>query len=304
MDSDNSIALYFREIDRIPLLSAEDEVALARQMERGQVAHRQLAKDSDLPDGERSILEAQVTAGDQARRRLTEANSRLVVSIAKKYMGQGVPFLDLIQEGNLGLMQAVERFDYRRGCKFSTYATWWIRQAVVRALAEQGRAVRLPAHANQQRRKLARVIQQLRQETGRDPTIEEIADSAATTPQRIRWAIETWGNPLSLEEMTFGDEDQGKWADYLENPDDVAPGEAVVQRQLHEGIQEMLTALTPREERVLELRFGLKDGYTYKLVEVANRFGLTRERVRQIEGQALQKLRNPHRSQKLREYVA
>ncbi len=304
-DGDNSIAYYyFREIDRIPLLTAEDEVTLAKQMERGHAARRRLVKTTNLADAERAKLEGEVVTGERARCRLTESNSRLVVSIAKKYMGQGVPFLDLIQEGNLGLMQAVERFDYRRGCKFSTYATWWIRQAVVRALAEQGRAVRLPAHANQQRRKLARVIQQLRQELGRDPTIDEIANTTETSPHRIRWAVETWRNPISLEEMTFGDEDQDKWGDYLEDPDEVSPSDSMEQHQLQEEIRSVLTALTPREERVLELRFGLKDGYAYKLVEVANRFGLTRERVRQIEGRALHKLRDPHRSEKLHEYVA
>jgi RNA polymerase primary sigma factor len=301
---DNSIAYYyFQEIDRVPLLTAADEVTLAKQIECGLAAQRKLAKHQDLADDQRSTLRAEVAAGEQARTHMTEANSRLVVSIAKRYMGQGVPFLDLIQEGNLGLMQAVDRFDYRRGCKFSTYATWWIRQAVVRALAEQGRAVRLPAHANQQRRKLARTVQDLRQELGRDPTINEIADTTNTQPQRIRWAVETWRSPISLEELTFGDEDQDKWGDYLENPDEVSPAESVEQRHLEDEIREVMTALTPREERVLELRFGLKDGHAHKLVEVADRFGLTRERVRQIESRALLKLRDARRSSRLADYA-
>lgn len=305
LESDNSVALYFHEIDQIPLLTADEEVALAKRMEAGRKAQKRLTQRSAefLDEGERACLEATMADGDRARRKLTEANSRLVVSIAKKYMGQGVPFPDLIQEGNLGLMQAVERFDYRRGCKFSTYATWWIRQAVVRALAEQGRAVRLPAHANQQMRRLRRVISRLRQELGRDPTIEEVAAQADTSPNRIRWAVETWGSPLSLEEMTFGDDETGTWGDYVGDEDLPSPGDLVLRRQLREEIKEALSGLTPREERVLELRFGLKDGYNYKLVEVAERFGLTRERVRQIEGQALEKLRHSGRSRKLREYV-
>ncbi len=300
----NLVYYYFREIDRIPLLTAQDEVTLAKQMERGNIARHMLATSNGLTDGERVRLESQVAAGEAARRQMIAANSRLVASIAKRYMGQGVPFLDLIQEGNLGLMDAVERFDYRRGFKFSTYATWWIRQAVVRGLAEQGRAVRVPAHANQQRRKLFQVVQQLRQELGRDPSAEEVATAAGTTPDRIRWAVETWHNPISLEEMSFGDENQDQWAEHLENPDEISTTEAVEQRQLQDEIRDVLTALTPREQRVLELRFGLKDGQTYKLVEVANRFGLTRERVRQIEGRALDKLRDPHRSQRLREFAA
>lgn len=305
LDTDNSIALYFHEIDKIPLLTAEQEVFLAKRMEAGLIASKRLAqrRGESIDAAERDRLETTAAEGEQARRKLTEANSRLVVSIAKKYMGQGVPFLDLIQEGNLGLMQAVERFDYRRGCKFSTYATWWIRQAVVRALAEQARAVRLPAHANQQMRRLKRTMSQLRQELGRDPTLEEVAMSANTTPQRIRWAVETWNNPLSLEEMTFGDEESGTWGEYMEDPDFPSPTEQVQRHQLRDEIREALTGLTPREERVLELRFGLKDGYNHKLVEVADRFGLTRERVRQIEGQALQKLRHSGRNRKLREYV-
>jgi len=305
LDTDNGLALYFHEIDQIPLLTAEQEVILAKRMEAGLKASRRLAnrREEAMDAAERDRLAAMVAEGEHARRKLTEANSRLVVSIAKKYMGQGVPFLDLIQEGNLGLMQAVERFDYRRGCKFSTYATWWIRQAVVRALAEQARAVRLPAHANQQMRRLKRTISRLRQELGRDPTLEEVATSANTTPQRIRWAVEIWNNPLSLEELTFGDEETGSWGEYMEDTDFPSPAEQVQRHQLREEIREALTGLTPREERVLELRFGLKDGYSYKLVEVANRFGLTRERVRQIEGQALQKLRHSVRNRKLREYA-
>lgn len=303
VDVDNAVILYFREIDRVPLLTAEQEVDFAMRMERGEAARERLAQPKLMAD-QRLLLDADVRDGEVARRKLTEANSRLVVSIAKRYMGQGVPFLDLIQEGNLGLMQAVERFDYRRGCRFSTYATWWIRQSVVRALAEQGRVVRLPAHANQQLRKLASVTGRLRQELGREPTQEEVADRAETSTSKVRWAQEAWQTPLSFEDMTFHEDDDGAWADYLQDEDDEGPTEQVEYTQLQSDLRQALHGLTPREERVLELRFGLKDGYSHKLMEVANRFGLTRERIRQIEGQALAKLRNPDRARRLREYLA
>ncbi|MCW5849296.1 MAG: sigma-70 family RNA polymerase sigma factor [Anaerolineae bacterium] len=303
VDIDNAVILYFREIDRVPLLTADQEVDLAKRIERGEEAKERLAQAS-LSTELRGQLEVEARDGELARRRLTESNSRLVVSIAKRYMGQGVPFLDLIQEGNLGLMQAVERFDYRRGCRFSTYATWWIRQSVVRALAEQGRVVRLPAHANQQLRKLASVTGRLRQELGREPTTEEVADRAETSTTKVRWAHEAWQTPLSLEDMTFHEDDDGAWADYIEDETEEGPTELVEYSQLQQDLRQALHGLTPREERVLELRFGLKDGYSHKLMEVADRFGLTRERIRQIEGQALAKLRNPDRARRLREYLA
>lgn len=303
VDVDNAVILYFREIDRVPLLTADQEVDLAKRIERGEEAKERLSI-TRIGETERHEIEAQIVSGEAARRHLTEANSRLVVSIAKRYMGQGVPFLDLIQEGNLGLMQAVERFDHRRGCRFSTYATWWIRQSVVRALAEQGRVVRLPAHANQQLRKLASVTGRLRQELGREPTTEEVADRAETSATKVRWANEAWQSPLSLEDITFHEDDDGGWADYLENDDEENPTELVEYSQLQQDLRQALHGLTPREERVLELRFGLKDGHAHKLMEVADRFGLTRERIRQIEGQALAKLRNPDRARRLREYLA
>ncbi len=303
VDIDNAVILYFREIDRVPLLTAEQEVELAMQIECGEEAFVKLDA-ADLTDDQRERLIADIQAGERARTWLTEANSRLVVSIAKRYMGQGVPFLDLIQEGNMGLMQAVERFDYRRGCRFSTYATWWIRQAVVRALAEQGRVVRLPAHANQQLRKLASVTGRLRQELGREPTEEEVATRAETSTSKVRWAQEAWQSPLSLEDITFHEDEDGGWADHIENPEDVSPTELVEYTQLQKDLRQALHGLTPREERVLELRFGLKDGYPHKLMEVADRFGLTRERIRQIEGQALAKLRTPERARRLREYLS
>lgn len=304
-DIDNTVALYFHDIDRIPLLTAEEEVALAKRIEAGRKAGRRLSQQRHVfaPE-ERSRLMLAVTNGEAARRQLAQANYRLVVSIAKKYVGQGVPLLDLIQEGNLGLLQAVERFDHRRGCRFSTYATWWIRQAVVRALAEQGQSVRLPAHANQQLHRLKQVMNDLRQDLGREPTLDEVAAQAGATPECIRWAVETWNNPLSLDDIASGEDIIRPWGEYVSDSKSPSPNEQLQRHQLREEIREALSGLTRREERVIELRFGLIDGYNYKLVEVAERFGLTRERVRQIQDQALRKLRQSGRSRKLREYLA
>jgi RNA polymerase primary sigma factor len=299
---DNNIALYFREIERIPLLTAEQEKSLALRIERGRKAKSHLEHNGAVDEAEEVRLRQAIADGQMAHQQLAEANSRLVVSIAKKYMHQGVPFLDLIQEGNLGLMQAVDRFDPRRGCRFATYATWWIRQAVVRALAEQGVAVRLPVHFGQLRRRLEGVSRSLQHELGREPTAEEIATRAGIPVKRVKQALFDWTEPASLEELGFGEGDKTDWADYLEDGRQPQPGEEALQHQLHDDIRQVLVGLTPREERVLELRFGLKDGYDYKLEDVAQRFGLTRERIRQIEGQALQKLRQPARSRRLRDY--
>jgi len=304
MDEDNSIALYFREIDRIPLLTMEEEVALARRIQRGRRAEKRLQRKGELSEVEEARLRQEVADGQRARQQLAEANSRLVVSIAKRYMRQGVPFLDLIQEGNIGLMQAVDRFDLRRGCRFSTYATWWIRQAVVRALAEQGEGVRLPVHFGQLRRRLAGISRSLQQELGREPTTEEIAERAGVPPERVTQALQAWADPLSLEDLSFGEEEKATWTDYLEDVGQPQPGEQALKDQLQQDVREVLRGLTPREERVLELRFGLRDGQEHKLVDVAERFGLTRERIRQIEGQALKKLRQRRRSQRLHDYYA
>lgn len=304
LDSDNSIALYFREIDRIPLLTAEEEAALARRIERGRRAEKRLGHKDDLDEVERDRLRREVADGQRAREQLAEANSRLVVSIAKKYMRQGVPFLDLIQEGNIGLMQAVDRFDLKHGCRFSTYATWWIRQAVARALVEQGRAVRLPTHFGQLRRKVLAISRNLQQQLGRAPTAEEIAAQAGAPLERVERALHTWPDPMSLEELSFGEGDKATWADRLEDLRQPQPGEEALRSQLRDDVRKVLDGLTPREARILELRFGLKDGYEYKLVDVAERFGLTRERIRQIQGEALTKLRQPRRSRRLRDYYA
>jgi RNA polymerase primary sigma factor len=303
LDDSNTVALYFREIDRVSLLTAEDEVDLAKRIEAGKAAAERLAHDPGLDEVARVQLRNAVASGQSARHRLIESNTRLVVSIAKRYLNRGVPLGDLIQEGNLGLMEAVERFDHRRGTRFATYATWWIRQSVARALGDQAWAVRLPAHITQQQGRLARVQNQLQQELGRAPTVEEIATDAQSSPQKVRLALETWRNPLSLEDVSFGsDDEESQWVDYLEDDSAPRPIDAAMGDQLKAELSKALTSLTPREERVLEMRFGLRDGRDYRLSEIAQRFGLTRERIRQIEGDALRKLRQPRRAELLRDF--
>ncbi len=304
-DDSNTIALYFREIDRTPLLTVEEERELAREIEAGNRAREQLQQQRAVGEEVRQALEAAIAAGERARQQMIKANTRLVVSIAKQYMRQGVPLSDLIQEGNLGLIQAVERFDPDKGTRFATYATWWIRQAVARALGEQTTAVRLPAHILQERRRLYRVRNRLRQELARKPTIEEIAEEADTDPKKVKLVLNGWRDTLSLEEMTFtGAEEEGNWGEFLEDSTLPQPTEAVLHAQLRGEIEELFQGLTPREARVLEMRYGLKDGQEHRLVDIARRFELTRERIRQIEGDALRKLRKGPRSQRLKEFYA
>ncbi len=301
IEIDDSISLYLKEIGRVPLLTAEQEVELAQRMERGRLARRQLAKGVEDPV-EREQLLAQVKDGQAAQEHLIKANSRLVVSVAKKYVGRGVPFLDLIQEGNIGLIRAVKKFDYRRGYKFSTYATWWIRQAVTRAIADQGRTIRVPVHMYEQINRLTRASRQLVQELGRDPTSEEIADELGVTPRKVEQIIRVSQRPLSLE-MPVGEEEDSYLGDFIEDEEAMSPTDAASQRLLREVIDEIFQSLTPREVRILQLRFGLVDGYSYTLEEVGRKFGVTRERIRQIEAQALSRLRHPSRSRKLRDYL-
>jgi RNA polymerase primary sigma factor len=304
-DESNTIALYFREIDRTPLLTAEEEQELARQIEVANRARQQLQEQDAVDEEVRQALEAAIAAGERARQHMIKANTRLVVSIAKKYMRQGVPLSDLIQEGNLGLLQAVERFDPDRGTRFATYATWWIRQAVARALGEQATAVRLPAHILQERRRLYRIRNQLRQELGRNPTIQEIADQANITSEKVELVLHGWRDTLSLEEMTFnGAEEEGNWGEFLEDSTLPQPAEEVLDAQLRGEIEDVFQGLTPREARVLEMRYGLKGGEERRLVDIAKHFELTRERIRQIEGDALRKLRKGRRSQRLKEFYA
>ncbi len=303
IDIDDSISLYLKEIGRIPLLTAEQEVSLAKRMEAGRNAKRRMSKNGELSLDERDRLRSTIRDGQAAQEHLIKANSRLVVSVAKKYVGRGVPFLDLIQEGNIGLIRAVKKFDYRRGYKFSTYATWWIRQAVTRAIADQGRTIRVPVHMYEQINRLARVSRQLVQELGRDPTVEEIAEELGVSPKKVERTIKVSQRPLSLE-MPVGEEDDSFLGDFIEDSDAPSPTDQASQQLLRDQIEDIFGSLTPREVRILQLRFGLVDGYSYTLEEVGKKFGVTRERIRQIEAQALGRLRHPSRSRKLRDFLS
>jgi RNA polymerase primary sigma factor len=300
--ADDTISLYLKEMARVPLLSPEEETELAKQLERGRKAQRVFTRDGHRAE-DTDRLRRYIEIGDNARDHLIKANTRLVVSIAKKYMGQGVPFSDLIQEGNLGLMKAVEKFDYRRGYKFSTYATWWIRQAITRALADQGRTIRVPVHMSDRIRKLHQVSRQLEQVWGRKPTPEELADEMGLEPGKVRWMLRVSRHPVSLE-RPVGEEEDSELGNFIEDEDAPTPPDAAYHHLLKEKLDEVLSTLTPREARILRLRFGLQNGRSYTLEEVGKKFGLTRERIRQIEGQALRKLRHPRRSRQLRDYLS
>ncbi|MFN8470756.1 MAG: sigma-70 family RNA polymerase sigma factor [Anaerolineae bacterium] len=301
VDEDDAVRLYMLEVGRVPLLSGEEEIELAQQMERGLAARKLLGDRVHAPD-RRLQLEAAMREGEAARRHLVQANARLVMSIAKKYLGQGVPFLDLVQEGNLGLMKAAEKFDYRRGFKFSTYATWWVRQSITRALADQGRTIRVPVHMNDRIRKVYRAAQDLEQELGRQPTPEEIASVVDLPPHKVQRALKVSRRSLSLEKPV-GEEGDSELGEFIEDETSPSPSENAAQRMLREQLEDMFMSLSPREARILEMRFGLRDGHSYTLKETGQKFGLTRERIRQIEQEALAKLRQPNRSSKLREYL-
>ena len=272
---DDPVRMYLKEIGRVPLLTAEEEVYLAKRMEQGD---------------------------EEAQKRLAEANLRLVVSIAKRYLGRGMLFLDLIQEGNLGLIKAVEKFDYNKGYKFSTYATWWIRQAITRAIADQARTIRIPVHMVETINKLIRVSRQLLQKLGREPSAEEIAKEMEISVDRVREIMKIAQEPVSLE-TPIGEEEDSHLGDFIEDQDAPAPAEAASFTLLKEQLEEVLDTLTPREEKVLRLRFGLDDGRARTLEEVGKNFGVTRERIRQIEAKALRKLRHPSRSRKLKDFL-
>jgi RNA polymerase primary sigma factor len=302
IDADDTIGLYLKEVGRVPLLTATEEVTLAKRIEHGKLARESLARGvTDLR--RRSQLEGGIEDGWSAREHLITANSRLVISVAKKYMGRGVPFLDLIQEGNIGLIRAAKKFDYRRGHKFSTYATWWIRQAVTRAIADQGRTIRVPVHMGDQINKLLRVSHQLTQELGRDPTPEELGDALGVTSKKVENMIQVARRPLSLETPTDEEEDS-VLGDFIEDEESPAPAEAATRNLLREQLEEVLGTLPPREVRILQLRYGLLDGQSYTLEEVGRKMGVTRERVRQIEAQALSRLRHPSHRRKLRDYIS
>jgi RNA polymerase primary sigma factor len=302
ISSDDSVGLYLKEMARVPLLTLEEEVQLAMKLCAAEDAKHALQQNGHGPD-ERDRLECVIEEGRLAREHLIKANTRLVVSIAKKYMGRGVPFLDLIQEGNLGLMKAVEKFDYTRGYRFSTYATWWIRQTITRAIADQGRTIRVPVHMSDRIRRLYKTARQLEQEQGRKPTPEEIATAMDLEPRKVRWMLKVSWRPLSLE-RPVGEEEDSELGSFIEDESTPTPTQSAYQNLLREKVEEVLSTLTPREARILRLRFGLQNGRSYTLEEVGQKFGLTRERIRQIEGKALRRLRHPRRSRQLRDYLA
>ncbi|MFZ5909969.1 MAG: sigma-70 family RNA polymerase sigma factor [Chloroflexota bacterium] len=301
IDTDDTIGLYLKEVSRVPLLTATEEVELAQRIERGRMAREELAKGNVSPR-RRTELRRLIEDGWAAREHLITANSRLVISVAKKYMGRGVPFLDLIQEGNIGLIRATKKFDYRRGHKFSTYATWWIRQAVTRAIADQGRTIRVPVHMGDQINKLLRVQHQLTQRLGREPSVEELADALEVPPKKVENMIQVARRPLSLETPT-DDEEDSVLGDFIEDDEAPPPDDTATYNLLREHLGEVLNGLPPREVRILQLRYGLLDGQAYTLEEVGRKMGVTRERVRQIEAQALSRLRHPTIRRKLRDYL-
>ena len=312
---EDPVRMYLKEIGKVPLLSAEEEIDLAQKMENGAVAHEKIIilrgrreKPETTAEEKREINEEinrlilEQDHGEDAKKRLAEANLRLVVSIAKRYVGRGMLFLDLIQEGNLGLIKAVEKFDYRKGYKFSTYATWWIRQAITRAIADQARTIRIPVHMVETINKLIRVSRQLLQELGREPSPEEIAAQMNMPVERVREILKISQEPVSLE-TPIGEEEDSHLGDFIQDDNVPVPADAAAFTLLKEQLGEVLGTLTEREQKVLTLRFGLQDGRARTLEEVGKEFNVTRERIRQIEAKALRKLRHPSRSRKLKDYL-
>jgi RNA polymerase primary sigma factor len=303
MGSFDPVRMYLKEIGKVPLLTAEQEVTLAKRIEAGLHSVEGLEQPAvRLSEETHASLEAVATDGELAKRQLIEANLRLVVSIAKRYVGRGMALLDLVQEGNLGLIRAVEKFDYTKGFKFSTYATWWIRQAITRAIADQARTIRIPVHMVETMNKVLRIQRQMLQELGREPTVEEVAVKVEMTPDRVREIQRIAQEPVSLE-TPVGEEDDSFLGDFVEDPAAVAPATAAARALLTEAIVEALEELNDRERQVVRLRFGLDDGQVRTLEEVGKEFGVTRERIRQIESKTLAKLRHPTRSQRLRDYL-
>ena len=301
---DDPVRMYLKEIGKVPLLTAEEEIDLAMKMEAGINADKALEEDTEnqLSEEEKKQLTITSREGENAKKRLAEANLRLVVSIAKRYVGRGMLFLDLIQEGNLGLIKAVEKFDYRKGYKFSTYATWWIRQAITRAIADQARTIRITVHMVETIKKLIRVSRQLLQELGREPLPEEIAKEMEMPVERVREILKISQEPVSLE-TPIGEEQDSHLGDFIQDDNVPVPADAAAFTLLKEQLVEVLGTLTEREQKVLRLRFGLDDGRARTLEEVGKEFNVTRERIRQIEAKALRKLRHPSRSRKLKDYL-
>ena len=310
---EDPVRMYLKEIGKVPLLNADEEIELAQKMEAGYVATEKIpilkSRLEDASEEEKKelndeikSLQKDIAIGDDAKKRLAEANLRLVVSIAKRYVGRGMLFLDLIQEGNLGLIKAVEKFDYRKGYKFSTYATWWIRQAITRAIADQARTIRIPVHMVETINKLIRVSRQLLQELGREPSPEEIAEEMNLPVERVREILKISQEPVSLE-TPIGEEEDSHLGDFIKDDNVPVPADAAAFTLLKEQLEEVLGTLTDREQKVLTLRFGLEDGRARTLEEVGKEFNVTRERIRQIEAKALRKLRHPSRSRKLKDYL-
>ena len=310
---EDPVRMYLKEIGKVPLLSAEEEIELAKNMEAGAVAKEKIAilksreenaTEEELAEIKEEIknLQKDLDAGDEAKKRLAEANLRLVVSIAKRYVGRGMLFLDLIQEGNLGLIKAVEKFDYRKGYKFSTYATWWIRQAITRAIADQARTIRIPVHMVETINKLIRESRQLLQELGREPLPEEIAERMGISVERVREILKISQEPVSLE-TPIGEEEDSHLGDFIQDQNVPVPAEAAASNLLRDQLNEVLDTLTEREQKVLRLRFGMDDGRARTLEEVGKEFQVTRERIRQIEAKALRRLRHPSKSRKLKDYL-
>ena len=301
--TDDTVGLYLKEMSSVSLLSVDEELSLAKRIEAGRNARTELNdKEAETSQERQQQLRTLVKDGEQAWEHLIKANTRLVVSVAKKYIGRGVPFLDLIQEGNLGLMKAVEKFDYNRGFRFSTYATWWIRQAITRSIADQGRTIRIPVHMIDRIRELYKVSHELEQNLGRKPFANEIAEVMQVNIRKVQWMMRISWLPLSLE-SPVGDEEDSELGMFVEDDQTPSPMEVTYKSMLRDKIDEVLNTLSPREARILRLRFGLDNGRSYTLEEVGQKFGLTLERIRQIEGKALRQLRHPQKARQLKDYL-
>lgn len=301
--SEDTVGLYLKEMSLVPLLSMAEEQEIAKCIEQGRAARIELAKlDVNSNPAHVSELRVLIKEGEQAWEHLIKANTRLVVSIAKRFVGRGLPFLDLIQEGNLGLIKAVDKFDYKRGFRFSTYATWWIRQSITRSIADQGRTIRIPVHMIDRIRELYRINQQLEQNLGRKPLAKEIAEKMDLSVSKVQWIMRVSWMPISLE-TPVGDEEESELGMFVKDEETPSPMEVTYQSMMREKINEVLATLSPREARILRMRFGLDGGRAYTLEEVGLKFGLTRERIRQIEGKALRQLRHPHKARQLKDYL-
>ncbi|MCL4506790.1 MAG: sigma-70 family RNA polymerase sigma factor [Chloroflexi bacterium] len=303
ISADDSIGLYLREMARVPLLTTAEEIKLAKKIDHAARAKSRLeTSENELKPDDAEKYSAVMEEGRLAREHLIKANTRLVVSIAKKYMGRGVPFLDLIQEGNLGLMKAVEKYNHKLGFRFSTYATWWIRQTITRAIADQARTIRVPVHMSDRIRRLYKTAHEMEQVLGRKPNAEEIATELGIELDKVEWMLKVSWRPLSLEQPV-GEEEDNEFGAFIEDDSTPSPSQTVYEGLLRDKIEQVLSTLTPREQRILRLRFGLVNGKCYTLEEVGQKFGLTRERIRQIEGRALRRLRHPRRSRQLKDFL-